>query len=676
MTEWTEHIHTNAIQNLHKGIEHVDFQYEYPEGLNLHPKTKLHKFIVNQVLERAQEARNLSSQSFGEWGKLDWALTAYVPATEAESKIKKKDARKPVNIIVPQMLSSLEVYLTYMGGVVGDPIHRYVGRGDKRSKVRGAMLERVISTQNKWFKERLHLRTLFRDAFVYGVGIVSPVWRKTKARRRVAEEMTEIAKSVLKEMGKDIKQDEFLRYMEEVVLMEGNSLRNIDPYQVLLDPNVSAYDFQDSEYFGYLNKTNAMQLLRNENDPEENLFNCRYVHMLAEQNGGNSAYRRDDSSRSARWDTGTDTYFTASFNTTAVDIIHMYIDLIPADWGIGDEDYPVKWEFAVAGDQVLIQAHPLDLDHGQYPAVIITPNSTGYDMLPVSHLATCYGMQQTIDFFVQSHVANVRKAINGMLIVDPSVVDMNFLRDDPDPGGRIIPVRQTAYGTGGLHNYIDQLAVMDVTRGHMSEAQVFMDLMGVVLGTKTPDLSRAPERPTATGFASELDASSSRLREIASNIYEQGLRDLAFQEAFNTQKLMSQAVVASITGRYESLLKTELGINNGVNDYLVAPGDIETSFEVEAMTLDSKTENLSTISEVVKTALGVPGAAIEVFRELDLSRIVIAWLRKAGFDDVQEFLRQAPGMDPITAQVMSNEQIQQQAQAGNIVPTGEYTASV
>ena len=66
-----------------------------------------------------------------------------------------------------------------------------------------------------------------------------------------------------------------------------------------------------------------------------------------------------------------------------------------------------------------------------------------------------------------SHVANVRKAINDMIIYDPYLVNSNDLKN-PAPG-KLIRLRRPAWGKG-VKDVAQQLGVSDVTRGNIADS--------------------------------------------------------------------------------------------------------------------------------------------------------------------------------------------------------------
>lgn len=674
MKTWTDP--TTRIQaDLSKGIGEVNFGYEYPGDYDFRPSHPCSDFIVKRVKDMALAAKTKADTRRSSWPEIDRTLTAYVPAEDVDRLARGGFTSERGRVVIPWSFANLEIFLTYFSGAfLGSPtIHRYTSNASERGKIRAALLERVVSKHDAWFRAPLYLSTMYRDSFAYGVGFVSPVWSRHKARKPMTADIDAVVAELLKKQGFDsVEAGDMVRYLEEVTLMEGNKLQNIDPYQVLMDPNKSINDIQSAEFFGYVQRTHAMELLQREADPEEGIFNAKYCRMLAETGQGSSVYWNDSHGRNDRAGNtapgNLQSGRTHGDQTTGVDVIWMWANIIPDEWGLGKETWPVKWGFGVAGDSVLVYAQPLDLDHGMYPLAACAPCTTGYDTFPVSLLATVYGQQEASDWFIKSHVENVAKTMNGMLVVNGSVIEMS---DVLNPGaGKIIRFKPGHYSEGGIDQYIKQLDVQDVTANHIANAGIFMDFMSKILGTTditAGDLSNMPDRPTARGIEAAKTGALSRLQRMALIVGEQAMSPLALIEAYHAIQFQDQDVAVSILGRHEAELRKEFGIPPGRDDLLVSPWDLEASFEVESATSARNSgEDLTAMTEVVKTAMAQEGAAVQMLGGLDLQGLFLQWARHSGFKDVHDFIQATDG--GIEGRSMPDEKIMQEEQAGNLVP--------
>jgi hypothetical protein len=154
--------------------EKENFDYEYPNDLDLKPGSKFHDTLAAKIYRRAQESRAEMSARYPSWRKMDQVLTTYIPTDDAEKKLKKQDSRKPISIVFPYTYSMLEALLTYMTmAFFQDPIFRYEGVEDSDT-IGALLLENVIRLHCIKTKVALSLHTVFRDAFAYGIGVGLP----------------------------------------------------------------------------------------------------------------------------------------------------------------------------------------------------------------------------------------------------------------------------------------------------------------------------------------------------------------------------------------------------------------------------------------------------------------------------------------------------------------------
>jgi len=107
------------FQAILSSSDHYD--YDYPEGLNLDPKSELHRKVVTEVIRRAQVSNRVMSNRFGSWNEIDRILTTYIEPDSSlnlregeEKDIKKDKSKKPVSIIFPYSYAILETILTYL----------------------------------------------------------------------------------------------------------------------------------------------------------------------------------------------------------------------------------------------------------------------------------------------------------------------------------------------------------------------------------------------------------------------------------------------------------------------------------------------------------------------------------------------------------------------------------
>ncbi len=622
--------------------------YDYPMGLDFTPNSTLSKKVCTEVMNRARFSYDKMSARHKSWNQIDRVLTAYVPLDELEKKVKAKDARKPVSIVVPYAYATLETLLTYLvSQFLNGSIFQYQGRGPE-DLIGGALMERLINQQCERTKVALNLHTMFRDSLAYSVGSVACSWERKIGKRTVPKDQ-----GFFSFLGNFIKKG-VSRSSMETVMYEGNMLKNIDPYCYLPDPSVSVHEVQRGEFSGWVERTNLLNLLSAEATSDD-VFNVKYLRKCP---GKTSLIAADASQRNTRFG-GEDSRNDSHAVKRPIDVIYMYCKIIPKEWGLGNQEYPEKWYFAVAGDSVVIEARPIGLNHDLFPMAIAAPDFDGYTATPVSRLEIVYGLQETLDWLFSSHIANVRKALNDMLIVDPYLVNMSDL-ENPEPG-KLIRLRRAGWGKG-VTGAVQQLQVNDVTRQHISDSSYIIELMNRVSASNDSlqGITRqSSERITATEISGDRSSSLSRLERMAKVIQIQAMYDISYLFAAHTQQLMTEDTYIKILGDWPDLLQS---IQNPTRRVKVTPLQMMIDYDIILKDVTDKNQgNGREWIDLYQIMNQNPMLA----QQFDMVRIFKHIATLMGASDVNEFVQQGGNVQQT---MMPDAKVTSEADKGNLVP--------
>jgi len=632
---------------------HLNFDYSYPYGLNLDPKSDFHEELRSKIWARAVESRRVISKRFSSWNEIDKILTTYIPLSDKEEMVKNKDSRKPVSIIFPYSYSNLESLLTYMSmAFIQDPIFQYEGV-EPDDTIGAILMELIIRLHCYKTKVPLALHTVFRDAFAYGIGIGMPGWVRRYGRRPIKT-------SIITESGLGVSQSNDVEYVEDLIF-EGNDLTNIDPYLWLPDPSVSSDKIQEGEFVGWIDRDNYMNML-SEEASNTNVFNVRYLRAKTDKR---SSLAVDESMREHKFGGSSKSMRQGMTSTTnPVDNINMYINLIPSEWGLGPSEYPEKWFFRLSADDIITRCERANHYHGMYPMAVASPEYDGYSITPIGRLEVLKGLQKTLDWLFNSHVANVRKSLNDMLVVDPYLVNINDLKD-PEPG-KLIRLRRPAWGHG-VKDVVAQLAVNDITRSNVADSAFITQWMDRISGA---DQSMAgvirqtgPDRLTKGEFQGTRTSAISRLQMIATIISYQFMQDIGTMFAVHTQQYMSKATTVKITGRYEEQLKAQFGSN--ATRARVSPLDLAISYDL--IIRDGSIPG-GNFSDAWIQLFDIIAKQPELHQTFDITRMFTYIATQLGAKNVEDFKRNINRVQPTQ---MPDEEALRQAEAGNIVPLGQ-----
>jgi len=631
-----------------------DYGYVYPNNMDLKPGSALHQLILGKLNNYARDSSSIIKKRHSAWQEIDSKLQAYIPISGKERAVLDDDPRKPVSIVFPYTYAIMETLIAYLvAAFTPEPVFRYEGVGPEDA-AGATLMEKVINLHCQKTKVILNLHTLFRDVSAYGLGVTAPQWLVRRGKKvRMRTEGSYNMQGQWIESGTS-------KVIENTILFEGNALENIDPYCYLPDPNVALHDVQRGQYVGWVDRDNLMNLLSDE-EVDGDLFNVQYLRRAT--NKSTSLFGTNNYPRPSRSDVLLSNSIS-NVSSDPVDLLHMYVNLIPSQWKLGTNEYPQKWMFTVGADAVIIRAKQLNLIHDMYPVTVAVPDFDGYSPVSYSRIEILSGMQKTIDWMFNSHVANVRKAINDVLVVDPYLINVADISEGT-PGG-IVRLRRPAWGRG-VENSFKQLTITDITRNNVTDVTFLIEFMRQIAGTDSPVMGNlrqgGPERLTAQEFKSTNVGAVNRLERIAKIVGIQCLQDVGSMFAYHTQQFMDEPTYVKTTGQWPTAVSEAYNIQEG-NRVLVKPSDILVAYDLLVRDGSIPGGNYNDTWVQLFQMISQNPVLMQTF---DITKIFKLIAQNSGAKNVDAFEldKAAAKMQPAT---MPDEQIQQQVEAGNLGP--------
>ena len=619
-----------------------DFKYDYPYELNFRPTKSLSNKIVQAVINRARASRSDFSCREDSLSEIEKSLNTYINLSDIEKKRKNRFSEEPVSIVVPYSTAALETILTYltMAFLNQRPIFP-LDSVSSEDTVNVKLMEVLIQRQIDFYKAPLDLYVWMRDGLAYGSGAVLPYWKEA---HKMIERKTNEQEVALD--GTPLDRNRSIR--EPTTIFQGTALTSVGPRYMLPDPTSSIHKIQEGAYFGWIEETNQYKILDLEKVSGGSWFNGKYLYQAGPMR---SQYRVSD-------DSYQDSY---SKPTT---LIHMYVKVIPADWGLpaaGDKDYPELWYFVVADDWVVIKAERVELSHGMMPVAINAPDFDGYSSFPMSRIEQVQGLQTTLNWLFNSHISNVRKSINNILVVDPTAVEFDDLKNARRTGGGIVRLKPNAFGKMPK-DAVYQLNVHDVTRGNIADAQMVIDLMQRVsaatdniMGIWRP----GSERRSATEARNVMASATNRVEKIARLISIMGLQDLGYFYAVNTQDYTSEEYNLKVLGDWPEELVSEFGLGQDVE---VNPNALNVPFDVVVRD-GSLPMDTGGKADIWMQMLPMMQNNPVLMKQYDMGRVFMHVMQLLGVKNVQDFR--------IKGETRSTAEIIQEVEKGNMVSMDE-----
>jgi hypothetical protein len=350
--------------------------------------------------------------------------------------------------------------------------------------------------------------------------------------------------------------------------------------------------------------------------------------------------------------------------TKPLSCIKMFVKIIPKDLKLSNNEYPEVWYVVVAADEVIIECRPVGTYVAEIPIEVCCSEYDGYGVCPISRLEVLYGMQHTIDWMFSSHIHNVRKALNDVLIVDPFLLNLPDL-ENGSPGG-IARLRRPAWGrAGAVKDSVQQLAVHDVTQNNVRDVgflTTIMDRVSAIDGSAAGALRQGgPERLTGQEFQGTRQATLNRLERVAKIISLQAMKGIATQFAAHTQQLMNEEVYIDVFGPWQDQLINEFGIKDPENERVkVSPYDLLVNYNIKMRdgSIPGNNSSAQALARMFEVIIKEP----ELRQTFDIVRIFKHIARNDGAKNVDNFVK---------IKIAPDEQVDNQVQQGNLIDLDE-----
>jgi hypothetical protein len=535
----------------------------------LKPGSDQHNFVLQRLLARIDFSEEKMSKFYSRWQLNEITLQAYISLPDYDALLKSvQDARGssavPIAVNVPFAWATVNTIVTYLLHMFGgrNPIFT-VGSYRAEQVNRAKNMEMLLQYNADYVR---FIRTLYfflQDGETYGVAAMRTMWRQEKKSKKMIVPATPEETSMMAQFGQ-IAQG--TQSVQSYISFEGNAVSNIDPFMFFPDPRVPMHEVSEKGEFVFWRAFEGRHILMK----EQARGNVKYVDKTQNIDLSRRRFSSAASVRAQRSmgdsQPGQDNYGRTNISPN-MQVDQGAVNIIPKEWGLGDGDEPEMWMFTILNGRQIIQADPIDSPTGRLPCEVAEPNSVGYSFGQLGTVDMLAPMQNTMSWFMNSHIYNVRASLNNLLVVDPTKVEMKDL-EDPEPGG-IIRLKNTAFGLSDPKNAIFQLPIMDVTHSHVNDFQLFSRMASDLTGASdnVRGLQDSGGRKTATEIRTSADAGTSRLAAKGKVYSAMAFTGLAEQWAGSYQANMTQEFEVQV-----------LGAEGGQNTVRLSPDNIGGDF--------------------------------------------------------------------------------------------------
>lgn len=644
------------------------------------PQGGFHSSLVKLLQQlKVKGITNVNNRK-DEFDHADKIYRAYRQADNNDTEAKEKG--EPIKIYYPITYAQTQTAISMvMGVLLKDPFFELSAR-QPSSIIPAKLMEMDIQYQLDRQSWPILLRQMLLDGFKYGFSPMGIGFEQQKVWTR--QYPKGIVKTIANFIGADLSKD------VQTIGYEGNVLRLNDPYNFMWDTDVSVGDVQSGRFVctnRYYLSLNDIKLRSQPNSiyPQGEFFNVDKIPAQP-KTGDKSGMSRIGSDRV------TMPVLDPIKGGQLVLLEKFSVKLVPNDYALSTLTQQQVWDITLANDTVIVQAEPSRFEHGKFPVTVL-------EYSPDMHAATNEGLVQTIDgmqewmnWLLNSRMDSVRRMVNNQAIVDPQFVDVNDLENN-----RMYVKLVKGMAGRDIRSVFQQLQFTDTTASHIRDASSIFEILqrttGIsdnIMGMQTPTVH------SATEILNTQRMGSGRIRDLAMCIFYQALRPMAEMMIANTQQFVSKERFLKLTASKASAL----GLNPAqvAQGFLtVSPEDLQGMFDVvptDPLTPQDKQGQAQVLIEILKLVMQSPETM--ALLGADPSQFVSHIMNLKGIMNTQDFIspptpekRQAllamllsagagpknpaqasaqNGQQSVQSVVQPDSQILKQVQAGNLTP--------
>lgn len=619
------------------------------------PDTEEHRRLLSMLTRSLRASENSLSSRHQEWRRAERTYRLYVNPDELQEPKEAVTEESQLlytyspSIVVPLSYALTQTVISFWIGLfTSEQLPFRIDPNDPQSRGPARAQELLLRYQLDYVGFVPMLYAWLLDACRYGVGIVKNTW-DTIYRNQTIRRFIDFP-------GPEGPIRIQVKEKREVLEYEGNIPEPVDPFQWRPDPRWPISQFQRGSVCGESLYRSYFELLARQ---REGLYeNIEDIPRLSDQHLREQHSDRDRIMNANRHYGFFD--FDYRKNRDAIVLVEeLSKDIVPREFGLAESSRVERWLFAIANRAVIIRADPFPYDHNDFTYAAIESSPDWHSFTNPGLLEIMEPVHQHITWFVNSMLENARKSLNDRLVVDPQIVNMDDIL--APSAGKAIRVNPDFQGIpGSVRNGVMQLKVDDIAAQGFQHVGFLVDLLQrISAANETLQGQVQQEERTATEISTVAGQGANRLRVLARLFSATGLVPLARQMVQNNMQLMTQEQYFKVVG---SLERDFQGVGRAVQGggILIAPEDIQGSFSFPVSDASAPLDPVRfarTWVQVLQVSLQNPMLA----QLINLPEVWKELIRAMGIQDPGRLLLPQ-------VQVLPDQQIQQQVQAGNLIP--------
>lgn len=603
------------------------------------------KKIIRMLTEFLKISDNKLADRVEGWQLSEKMNQSYMPAEDAERLQKQRDGKWTdsfTKLSVPYCYAVQMALHTYVSSVLlsRSPVYQSLGRtgqGQNQMQAVDSLLDYQYTAGG--FGPYMYL--WLNDIFGYGVGIHGYSWDVDETSVTAYGERQKTVNGI--GLVDDLGQPEMEEFEDVIVTKgyEGHRMFNVRPSEAIMDTRVGLVDYQNGEFFGRRLRWSTSTL---EEKKHSGYFNIEAAKELAGDKENDLA-----GDNPALVEKSDELAFGAKIPNGQVPLIEMYVKIVPKEYGLGKNDRREIWRFTMASKKVLIEARPAGWFHGKFPYIVQPFEFDGYGLTSRSVATIGMPLNQTIDWLLNSHMYNVKKAVNNEFIYDPTMISAkDFL--DPRPGKRV-RLLPAGYGKD-VRNMIYQIPQVDYTRQNISDISFIEGIFQRIFGA-TPQMMGGMQsggRRSATEVRQQNAGGVSRLQVLTEYISACSMAPAFSMLLSGSRQMYKEDMILRIAG----------DSSFGQNTLKINPGQLEGDFDFIPVDGTMPIDRFATAAlykELLTEVMQIPA----ITGRYDIAAIFAFIAKMSGIRN----------LDTFQIKPEDYEKIQREVQLGNMVSSKE-----
>lgn len=557
-----------------------------------------HPQDVSTLMWRCKDLIKLSRSAmkyyYDMWDRNDAVYRGDKRVDEADRKALKK--KEPAKFALTTSWSQVQTFVSFCLSVYNQKDYFYEMTGAGAESENGAKIGQSILEQNLDYNNFRHqkLRQFLTHIAKYGVGIIKHSWT-----REVTYSMQPGTQTVTSLFGAQFSLPE--EQLTASTKYLGNHLRVISPYHFLPDPRVPLARYQEGEFMAVEDEYSGSQLRTFET--QGLAVGVQYIPKLSND------MLEDRRKFSFQWNQNTPTlninekqFYIVTEVQLLLNPAKTYVGGVPLD---STRDMDTKYIIWIANDNRVVRIDPLDYPHDGFTYDVVQFEEDPDHLINLSIVELIASLQDTMDWFLNSRITNVRKIISNQAVVDPSAIEMQDLRDR-NTYLRLKP----QFAGSGVDNYYKQIELKDVTTSHLNDINFLDGYVKSATGLTENLLGQfAAGRRSAQEARNVNSNAVARVITIAQNIWSSALLPLGRKMLANLREGLDEPQLVRVIGR-----SNEQSNPLGLQEFLqVTKADLAGNYDFSILdgTLPSqRSATADALQELLQVLMSSPEAAM------------------------------------------------------------------